>query len=54
MGNNIYFMASIKQLQNTLRLTFGIVPIVAGLHKFPNLLTNRSDYLGNNKAIIPM
>ena len=54
MGNNIYFMASIKQLQNTLRLTFGIVPIVAGLDKFTNLLTNWSDYLGNNKSMIPM
>ena len=47
-------MASIKQLQNTLRLTFGIVPIVAGLDKFTNLLTNWSDYLGNNKSMIPM
>lgn len=27
-------MATVKQLQNTLRLTFGVVPIVAGLDKF--------------------
>jgi uncharacterized membrane protein YphA (DoxX/SURF4 family) len=47
-------MATVKQLQNTLKLTFGIVPIVAGLDKFTNLLTNWSDYLGNNKGMIPM
>lgn len=44
-------MSSIKQLQQTLKLTFGIVPIVAGLDKFTNLLTNWVDYL--NKALIP-
>ena len=31
-----------------LRLTFGIVPIVAGLDKFTNLLANWSGYLGTN------
>jgi uncharacterized membrane protein YphA (DoxX/SURF4 family) len=41
-------MATIQQLQKTLKLTFGLVPIVAGLDKFTNLLTNWSDYLGNN------
>lgn len=46
-------MATIKQLQSTLKLTFGIVPIVAGLDKFTNLLTNWVDYLGNNKSMIP-
>lgn len=46
-------MSSIKQIQNTLRLTFGIVPIVAGLDKFTNLLTNWVDYLGNNKGMVP-
>src|ERR1700712_4103944 len=39
-------MTTVKQLQNTLRLTYGIVPIVAGLDKFTNLLTNWPDYLG--------
>lgn len=48
-------MATIQQLQNTLKLTFGIVPIVAGLDKFTNLLTNWSDYLGNNiKGMLPI
>ncbi|GGB02636.1 hypothetical protein [Puia dinghuensis] len=46
-------MATIKQLQGTLKLTFGIVPIVAGLDKFTNLLTHWVDYLGNNKGMIP-
>jgi uncharacterized membrane protein YphA (DoxX/SURF4 family) len=47
-------MAPVKQLQNTLRLTFGIVPIVAGLDKFTNLLTNWSDYLGTLKGSLPL
>lgn len=46
-------MATIRQLQQTLKFTFGIVPIVAGLDKFTNLLTNWADYLGNNKDLIP-
>lgn len=46
-------MATVKQLQTTLKLTYGIVPIVAGLDKFTNLLTNWVDYLGNNKGMIP-
>jgi len=49
-----YFMATVKQLSQTLRVTFGIVPIVAGLDKFTNLLTHWSDYLGNNKSMLPM
>lgn len=47
-------MATVKQLSQTLRLTFGIVPIVAGLDKFTNLLTHWSDYLGNNRSMVPM
>ncbi|HXS36592.1 MAG TPA: hypothetical protein VN721_07820 [Flavipsychrobacter sp.] len=48
-------MATIKQLQTTLRLTYGIVPIVAGIDKFTNLLTNWSDYLSTNiKGMLPM
>jgi uncharacterized membrane protein HdeD (DUF308 family) len=46
-------MATVKQLQATLRLTYGIVPIVAGLDKFTNLLTHWSSYLGNNQRLIP-
>jgi len=47
-------MATVKQLQGTLKLTFGIVPIVAGLDKFTNLLTQWVDYLGNNKSMLPL
>jgi hypothetical protein len=48
-------MATTRQLQNTLRLTFGIVPIVAGIDKFTNVLTNWSDYLSANfKGMLPM
>lgn len=46
-------MATIRQLQSTLKYTYGIVPIVAGLDKFTNLLTNWAAYLGNNKNMIP-
>lgn len=46
-------MATVKQLQNTLRLTYGLVPVVAGLDKFTNLLTNWSDYLGSFKDSVP-
>jgi uncharacterized membrane protein YphA (DoxX/SURF4 family) len=47
-------MATVNQLQNTLKLTFGIVPIVAGLDKFTNLLTNWVDYLGRNASMLPI
>ncbi|MGE7776633.1 hypothetical protein ACQKLP_18040 [Chitinophaga sp. NPDC101104] len=46
-------MATIRQLQATLRLTYGLVPIVAGLDKFTNLLAQWSDYLGTNGRLIP-
>lgn len=46
-------MASIQQLQTTLKLTYGLVPIVAGLDKFTNLLTNWPDYLGSFASMIP-
>ena len=48
-------MATIKQLQGTLQITFGIVPIVAGLDKFTNLLTNWTDYLATGiKTMLPV
>lgn len=46
-------MATIKSLQTTLKFTYGLVPIVAGLDKFTNLLTNWADYLGRAKSMIP-
>jgi hypothetical protein len=48
-------MTTVKQVQNILRLTFGIVPIVAGLDKFTNLLAHWPDYLGANiTAMLPV
>lgn len=48
-------MASINQLQRLLKLTYGIVPIVAGLDKFTNLLTDWPTYLGQNyRNMLPM
>jgi len=46
-------MATIQQVQTTLKFTYGIVPIVAGLDKFTNLLTHWADYLGRNQSMIP-
>ena len=39
---------AIKPTFNLLKLTFGIVPIVAGLDKFTNLLTNWEQYIDPN------
>ena len=48
-------MTTVKDVQNILRLTFGIVPIVAGFDKFTNLLTHWTDYLGVNiSGMIPV
>lgn len=47
-------MTTIRQLQQTLKLTFGIVPIVAGLDKFTNLLTHWANYLGTNADMLPL
>ena len=40
------------QVQQVLRYTYGLVPIVAGFDKFTNLLTNWKDYL--NESLISM
>ncbi len=48
-------MTSIAQLQRLLKYTYGLVPIVAGLDKFTNLLTNWSSYLSEGqKGLLPM
>lgn len=36
---------NVEVVQNLLKATFGIVPIVAGLDKFTNILVNWSQYL---------
>lgn len=47
-------MATINQLQQVLKLTFSIVPVVAGLDKFTNLLTNWSSYLVTDSNFLPV
>ena len=48
-------MATVKQLQQTLQLTYGLVPVVAGLDKFTNLLVNWEGYLGNSmRSMLPL
>ncbi|MBD0725512.1 hypothetical protein B6A10_10010 [Flavobacterium sp. L1I52] len=44
----------IKPMYHLLKFTFGIVPIVAGLDKFTNILTNWENYINPSlTAIIP-
>jgi uncharacterized membrane protein YphA (DoxX/SURF4 family) len=43
---------SLRQTFTLLRLTFGIVPIVAGVDKFTNLLTNWEQYLNPSIASV--
>lgn len=52
---NTKILQAIKPTYTLLRLTFGIVPIVAGLDKFTNILTNWEQYLNPNLgAILPI
>ncbi|HEX2628133.1 MAG TPA: hypothetical protein VHM26_03955 [Chitinophagaceae bacterium] len=48
-------MATVKQLQQTLQYTYGLVPIVAGLDKFTNILVTWENYLGANvRDMLPL
>ena len=48
-------MATLRQLQKTLQLTYGLVPVVAGLDKFTNLLADWPAYLsGNIRSLLPL
>ena len=52
---NITANQAIKPSFNLLKLTFGIVPIVAGLDKFTNILTNWEQYIHPTLlAMLPM
>lgn len=42
--------SNVKLVQNTLKYTFGLVPIVAGLDKFTNILTDWSQYISDSFA----
>lgn len=39
-----------KSVYNLLRITYGVIPIVAGIDKFTNLLTNWNKYLNPDLA----
>lgn len=43
---------TVKNVFNLLKYTYGLVPIVAGLDKFTNILTDWSQYL--NEGMIPL
>lgn len=42
--------SKIQLVKNILKYTFGLVPIVAGLDKFTNILTNWSQYISEGFA----
>lgn len=42
--------SNVKLVKNSLKYTFGLVPIVAGLDKFTNMLTNWSQYISEGFA----
>jgi hypothetical protein len=55
MDIKLTLMATTNQVQAILKTTFTIVPIVAGLDKFTNLLTDWSGYLSDGmKAMLPV
>ncbi|RXJ44475.1 hypothetical protein [Gelidibacter gilvus] len=44
--------SNVQLVRNILKYTFGLVPIVAGLDKFTNILTNWTQYLGDGMVEI--
>jgi uncharacterized membrane protein YphA (DoxX/SURF4 family) len=42
--------SNVQLVKNLLKYTFGLVPIVAGLDKFTNILTNWSQYISEGFA----
>lgn len=46
-------MKDIKNLQTLLKITYGVVPIVAGLDKFLHILTDWQKYLGFLTDLLP-
>ena len=42
--------SNVQLVKNILKYTFGLVPIVAGLDKFTNILTNWSQYVSEGLA----
>jgi hypothetical protein len=52
METTIQTSQRVKTVYNVMKLTYGVVPIVAGLDKFTNLLTNWEHYL--NPTLVQM
>lgn len=44
--------SNVKLVKDILKYTFGLVPIVAGLDKFANILTNWSQYISEGFAVL--
>jgi len=44
--------SNVKLVKDILKYTFGLVPIVAGLDKFANILTNWSQYISEGFAAL--
>jgi len=42
--------SNVQLVKNILKYTFGLVPIVAGLDKFTNILTDWTQYLSDGLA----
>jgi uncharacterized membrane protein YphA (DoxX/SURF4 family) len=54
-ATSLDFRRTFKSVFNLLRVTYGIVPVVAGIDKFTNLLTNWEKYLDPNIAsLLPL
>ena len=51
--DNIQPTQKIRSVYTILKLTYGLVPIIAGLDKFTNLLTNWEQYLSPAAQILP-
>ena len=52
MESNVQLANNLKLVRSVLKVTFGLVPIVAGLDKFTNILTDWSKYISEGLAEI--
>lgn len=50
MESNVQLANNLKLVRSVLKVTFGLVPIVAGLDKFTNILTDWSKYISEGLA----
>lgn len=50
MESSVQLVKNLQFVKNLLKFTFGLVPIVAGLDKFANILTDWSKYISEGLA----